>query len=146
MNEIGNVDVDENLLWRHCFPHTLADLAARGVYVVKSADYVLSLLCAGASLGDDLEEAVARLELACSNLWPDVCGHFRCDFFPHLLACATDILHAVDFGELYPDHIRRALVAELVDALDALERQLAGSGQTALSLRAAEQTRTGDEM
>ena len=53
-----------------------------------------------------------------------------CDFFPHLLAAATDILRAVDFGdEAVGD--QAAKIKELVDALNECELICARLDRTA---------------
>ena len=92
-------NVDENKLWKVCFPHFLPRSQARGVYVIASEEVTRGRYRDLPLDRLPLERAVLRLELACCALWPAVSDLFLCDFFPHLLAAATDILRAVDFGD-----------------------------------------------
>lgn len=119
MKEIGN-NIDENKLWRLCFPHFLPRAEAAGVFVMASAE-VARKRYQDQPLSDlPLEKAELRLELACAALWDSVKDLFLCDFFPHLLAAATDILRAVDFGDEASGE-QSARIKELVDALNECE-------------------------
>ncbi|MBR5428909.1 MAG: hypothetical protein IK116_00110 [Firmicutes bacterium] len=119
MKQISN-NIDENKLWRLAFPHFLPRSEAKGFFVLASEE-VTRQRYQGQPLSDlPLERAQLRLELACAALWPDVKELFLCDFFPHLLAAATDILRAVDFGEGSPAE-QAPKVQELVDALNECE-------------------------
>ena len=118
MREIGNLD--EQQLWNICFPHFAPYAQKRGAYMIRNQKSVLRELQAGLGLENACNEAVVRLELACGSLWPEVSELFLCDFFPHVLAAATDILRAVDFGENAPPE-QAALIQELVDALNNCE-------------------------
>lgn len=119
MRELKN-NIDENKLWRLCFPHFLPRSQAAGVYVVSSEE-VARRRYQDQPLSDlPVEKAQLRLELACAALWPAVADLFLCDFFPHLLAAATDILRAVDFGDQAQGD-QAARVQELVDALNECE-------------------------
>ena len=119
MKEI-NANIDENKLWKLCFPHFFIRSVSRGFYVISTEEAARRRYQDGPLSDLPLEKAELRLELACIALWPQVEQLFLCDFFPHLLAAATDILRAVDFGEDAPaDQAER--VQELVDALNECE-------------------------
>ncbi|MBQ3287425.1 MAG: hypothetical protein IJH45_05675 [Firmicutes bacterium] len=129
MKEISN-NIDENKLWRLCFPHFLPRAEAAGVFVMASAE-VARKRYQDQPLSDlPLEKAELRLELACAALWDSVKDLFLCDFFPHLLAAATDILRAVDFGD-EAEGDRAAQIKELVDALNECELICARLDRTA---------------
>ena len=119
MKQIGN-NIDENKLWRLCFPHFLPRSQARGVYVISSEEVARQRYQGDPLANLPLEKASLRLELACAALWPYVQDLFLCDFFPHLLAAATDILRAVDFGE-GAEEDKAPLIKELTDALNECE-------------------------
>lgn len=129
MKEISK-NIDENKLWRLCFPHFLPRAEAAGVFVMASSE-VARRRYQDQPLSDlPLEKARLRLELACADLWDSVKELFLCDFFPHLLAAATDILRAVDFGdEAVGD--QAAKIKELVDALNECELICARLDRTA---------------
>lgn len=129
MKEINN-NIDENKLWRLCFPHFLPRAEAAGVFVVASSE-VARKRYQDQPLSDlPLEKAQLRLELACAALWDGVKDLFLCDFFPHLLAAATDILRAVDFGDEAAGE-RAVQIKELVDALNECELICARLDRTA---------------
>ena len=126
MKEIGKLD--EQSLWSACFPGLFRYYQKNGLYTMRTAEEVTQEL--PDLLGDPTAEALARLELACITLWPQVEHLFVCDLFPHLLAAATDVLRAVDFGEHAPA-AQAALIAELVDALNAAEAAVQAALQKA---------------
>ena len=89
MKEISN-NIDENKLWRLCFPHFLPRAEAAGVFVMASAE-VARKRYQDQPLSDlPLEKAELRLELACAALWDSVKDLFLCDFFP-----ANDLEYSV---------------------------------------------------
>lgn len=118
MREIG--DLDEKKLWTMCFPYCAQYFALEGVYNLPSQDELLRVAQLGGRALDERDVAVLRVELACAALWPLAKDEFSSDLFPHLLACATDILRAMDFGDQAEPDIA-ALVDELAAALDELE-------------------------
>lgn len=134
MKEIGNLD--EQALWTTCFPHFAPVSMKKGVYIMpKEADLLQELQQGKRNLYDKREAAVARLELACAALWPSVADLFVCDFFPHLLAAATDILRATDFGEGATPGVA-AQVQELVYALNGCEKVFAAGEDRPISVAA----------
>lgn len=115
-----NENIDENKLWRLCFPHFLPRSEAQGVFVMAPEEVARERYRGLPLSALPLEKATLRLELACAALWPTVSDLFVCDFFPHLLAAATDLLRAVDFGEeAEPEQAAR--IQELTDALNECE-------------------------
>ena len=115
-----NSNIDENKLWRLCFPHFLPRSEAQGVYVIAPEEVTRQRYQEAPFSELPLEKAQLRLELACGALWGAVEQLFVCDFFPHLLAAATDILRAVDFGD-EADADLAPRIRELVDALNECE-------------------------
>ena len=96
MKEIKNID--EVSLWHTCFPNFTPVSEALGVYTMRSEKDMLKRI--GYIRGmDEKLKALLTLEMSCAVLWPYVEDLFCCDFFPHILAAATDILRATDFGE-----------------------------------------------
>lgn len=133
---------DEIALWEACFPCTLNYCRIRGVYSPRSERALLSEMLRGTGLGFAPNEAVMRLEMACTQLWVRLDELFACDVFPHLLACATDLLRAADFGE-DDDGLLAELAKELALALVALEYALAMP--EAVNQQAAESPPAADE-
>ena len=117
-------NIDENKLWRMCFPYCFAEAQREGVYVVISPEAAERKLKDSGGGRSPLERAVSRLDMAIAYLWPHVSDLFLVDFFPHRLAAATDILRAVDFGEGQEPTVG-LLAKELAESLDALEQTLA---------------------
>lgn len=132
MKEIGNLD--ENRLWQLCFPNMLNWCKNQGVYVMPTEQVLFNALKMGSRPANKEDEAAIRLELAMVSLWPLVQDVFVCDFFPHMLAAATDLLRAADFGENVSDQ-QADLASELAAALDSLENMLSWN----IGLHAADQ-------
>lgn len=107
--------LDVTQVWRICFPAAYAYAARLGVFVMLGTTPLLRLLRQGDMRYEQMaDSAVLRLELAISALWPYVEHLFAVDFFPHLLAAATEILRAADF--CLEDSPLIALLAEEVAA------------------------------
>lgn len=121
-----NVNLDENKLWQICFPNLYARVGQESSYIITGQEELIKQLQANGGGATALERAFSRLDLAIACLWPYVEALFCADFFPHRLAAATDLLRAVDFGEV-DDPRTGALARELAAALDDLENLLAAS-------------------
>ena len=129
--------IDENKLWKICFPNLYRMVQDEGTYIIRSEeelDTCLRLVGPGRSRVD---RAISRLDVAITYMWPYVSDLFIVDFFPHRLAAATEIWRAADFGRGKELRVA-ALAKELSLALDSLERILAEENGTEEGLHVAE--------
>ena len=122
-----DLNLDENQLWQICFPNLYRQSGKEGSYIIPDLDEQIKKLKDNGGGYTALERAFSRLELAVSSIWPYVESLFCLDFFPHRLVAATDLLRAVDFGEV-EDMRMAALARELAMALDDVENLLAAGG------------------
>lgn len=114
---------EEPSLWQLSFPQLLSFCEKQGAHLMRVPQQILLELQAGNGLDDPAAAAAFRIELTCSYLWPQVQQLFQSDLFDHLLAAATAILRALEFGEP-PSATDRSLREELIQALIQAEQLL----------------------
>jgi len=115
--------MDEDQVWKLCFPNIYRKCRYEGVYVIKSEEELALAAKEHSASRTDVDRCLSRLDAAITYLWPAVSDLFAVDFFPHRLAAATDLLRAVDFGEEQSPRVQ-LLAKELSDAVTALEKTL----------------------
>jgi hypothetical protein len=135
----------EKTLWQQSYP-SFFDYAVRGgIFIIPDLQQLMKQIAVSGVGDNEIDRALLRLDLSMSILWPKVKDLFVADFFPHRLAAATDLLHAVDFVE-EPDKQINELAIELAASLDNIEDILERHHyQEEAVLKAAEEFSCGGE-
>lgn len=129
--------IDENKLWEKAFPYFYRQSVREGIYIIPRENEFIAHLEQYGDGDTPAERAISRLDMAILCLWPHLQELFVVDFFPHRLAAATDLLRAAEFGESGDQRVN-LIAGQLAQALDDVERLLAGEAERESYLKAAE--------